>query len=156
MRRSYSFSVFLVSLLTVATGCQSAKPVSNPFTSAVFSSGSDIEGKSYMANLSGEALLAAPRWVSTRDQPPLAPGAAKRAAMKMLSQTVADAGQWKLEEISLKQPFDGALGPEYWIYQVRFSGPMYKSQFGSDMRSSLNLMVLMSGKVISPERINAK
>ena len=109
-----------------------------------------------MAKLGAEALLAAPRWASTRDQPPLAPGAAKRAAMKMLSQTVVDARQWKLDEIGLKQPFDGALGPEYWIYQIHFTGPKYKSQSGGDMDSSLNLLVLMSGKVIPPERLDAK
>lgn len=156
MRTPYLFSVFLVLLLAVAAGCQTAKPVSKPFTSGVFSSGSDIGGASYVASLSAEALLAAPRWSSTRDQPPLAPGAAKRAAMKMLSQTVTDARQWKLQDISLRQPFDGALGPEYWIYEIRFSGPKYQSQFGSNMGSTLNLMVLMSWKAIPPERINAK
>ena len=76
--------------------------------------------------------------------------------MKMLSQTVADVHQWRLEEISLKQPFDGALGNEYWVYQIRFSGPKYKSQFGSNMGSTLNVIVLMSGKAVPVEPVNAK
>src|SRR5438552_918575 len=100
MQKPHRFSIFLlVPLLVAATGCQTPKPAPHPFTNALSSSGSDVEGKSYMSKISGESLLAAPRWSAKRDQPPLAPGAAKRAAMKMLSQTVADIRQWKLEEI---------------------------------------------------------
>ena len=157
MRNSHCFSILPVLLLLVATtACRTPKPTTHPFTDALSSSGSDVEGKSYMSKISGESLLATPRWSAKRDQPPLAPGAAKRAAMKMLSQTVADVRQWKLEEISLKQPFDGALGEEYWIYQIRFSGPKYKSQFGSNMGSTLNVSVLMSGEAVPVEPVNAK
>ena len=157
MQTPCSFFVRLLPLLLVAmAGCQSPKRVSQPFTSALYSTGSDIEGKRFIAKLGGEALLAAPCWDLKHDQPPLAPGAAKRAAMKALSQTVADMRKWKLEEIGLIQPFDGALGADYWIYQIRFSGPKYKSPFGSDMGSMLNILVLMSGEVIPLEAIHAE
>jgi hypothetical protein len=148
--------LFLPALLLMTNGCQSPKPVSSSFASGVYSSGSDIGGTSYMAKLSAEALLAAPPWSPKRDRPPLAPGVAKQAAMTMLSQTVSDMRQWRLEEITLMQPFDGALGAGFWVYKIRFSGPKYKSQFGSDMGSTANLLVLMNGQAVALEANHAK
>ncbi len=148
-----SCSIAFLFLLIALAGCQAPKPTSNPIAAASLShsSASHIAGKRFVTKISGASFVAAPRWFPKNDRPPLSPGAAKREAMKMVAQTVEDIRLWKLEEIILKQPIGGPLAEEYWVYQIRFSGPKYKTQFSNDNESSLYIYVLMNGVAMPVE-----
>src|SRR5437773_303461 len=61
-----------------------------------------------------------PRWVNTDDYPPLPPGAAVRAARRLLPELLPDANmeQWHVRSVALQQ----ILFPDAWIYVVELNG----------------------------------
>jgi hypothetical protein len=160
MKRTLIATV-LASSLALQFGCQTSAPQQASKKSSYPSLGnsSDLEGRVFLSTLHGEQLLQTPQWSPRKDRPPLSPGAARRAAEQMLQQNVKNMSQWKLEEIVIVEPFHempSSFEPDYWIYRCKFKGPRYKTEHGSEMRSSADIIVLMDGSVVPLKRSDVK
>jgi hypothetical protein len=76
----------------------------------------------------------------------------------MLAKAVSNIEQWKLVEVSFKQPF-GSETPAFegfWIYEFRFDGPKYSFNGNNNMFSSANVIVLMNGKAIPLKPVGSR
>lgn len=139
------------------TGCRTIPPT--PLipenVSIVGGPASYIEGKkAFISYYNNEMLAAAPSWHPSHGNPPLSISAAQNAATRMLAKTIADPKEWKLKEITLRQPlgsFDEV--PEgIWIYHFTFNGPKANGR----VNSLITIVVLMNGKVVPLEPIESK
>jgi hypothetical protein len=141
-------------------GCHTAPDVSLPSKniSASISFGSNINGKAFDSSLDWKDLQATPKWLPDRSKPPVSLTSARRAATKMLAKAVSNIEQWKLVEVSFKQPF-GSETPAFegfWIYEFRFDGPKYSFNGNNNMFSSANVIVLMNGKAIPLKPVGSR
>ena len=106
----------MISLAVLALMLQTLRP-SDPAVTIY----SYLEGRRWQFAVSRTDLEQAPRWRSTDDHPPLAPGAAVRSAEELFSKLfpALHKDQWRVRVVTLQQ----WLFPETWVYLVSFVGP---------------------------------
>jgi hypothetical protein len=150
---------FLVMLLTIIslTGCRTSSrvPLIPDNVSVVGGPSSYIKGKiAFTSSYDKEMLQDAPRWIPGNGRPPLSVATAESAASRLLSETVSDSKDWKLKEITLKQPFGsfGEVPAGFWVYHFTFDGPKEDRR----VNSFITIVVLMNGKVVPLKPIEPK
>jgi len=99
-------------------------------------------GNRYDFRLMHEQLLSTPAWHEDDPNPPLAPRAAKSAALSYLKTLFDDARAWRLEEIKLV-PLR-----ERWVYVVSFTPPS-PPNVADYMTTPFSVVVMMDGTAIT-------
>lgn len=133
-------------------GCSTPRstPLTPPNITASGGVSSHIEGKAFYTSVDWKILQSTPQWNPHHGKPPISLSEAERAASQMLAKTVANLEEWKLSEITLKQPFEDfkSIPEGFWIYEFTFNGPKDQSDAKFKQDSRINIWVLMSGEVV--------
>jgi len=103
----------------------------------------DMDGKSFISEVTKEQLIEAPAWRSQDDFPPLSPRKADQLATAKFNELLEDRKDWRRDSISLNEIGDGS----HWIYVVEFN---YHGDLGG-LVLPYRIIVLMDGTVVEPK-----
>jgi hypothetical protein len=107
-----------------------------------------IGDKVFKTTVTREQIAKTPAWDAHSDFPPLSPRKAEQLATTEFHKLLKDKTDWERKKISLEPVGDGA----HWFYLVEFAPN--EPQLG--VQASLEIVVLMDGKVVEPEVTDAK
>jgi hypothetical protein len=107
-----------------------------------------IGTKEFKTQVTREQVAKTPAWAASADFPPLSARKAERLAVAKFHKLLPDKSDWERKRIVIESIGDDA----HWYYRVEFA-PV-EPQLGR--QGSLEIVVLMDGKVIEPEVSDAK
>jgi len=107
-----------------------------------------IGTKDFKTEVTRERVAKTPAWAASADFPPLSARKADQLAVAKFHKLLPDRSDWERKRITIQSIGDDA----HWYYLVEFA-PI-EPQLG--VQASLEIVVLMDGKVIEPEVTDAK
>ena len=116
-----------------------------------------LDGKVFTSTVTRDDMVSSPRWTVEDEAPPLAAGAAARAAIAMFRKVLPneDLGHWHITAVALEQ----VSAPDVWVYEVKFGRDspcqMHPPTGGGGCGSSgdpgtMTVEVLMDGRAVRP------
>jgi len=149
MRTCYCFilNLLLVNLVSLAVGQPSAQEAHAPLHLGMEISG-DVLGQHYATYVLPSDITNAPVWsVATGGEPPVSVQEAVNLAEASLPQTAAELPCWNVGGVEMEEwpgsESDYAPGKGHWFYKINLDGPS---------KSKMTIVVLMSGRVICPQK----
>ncbi len=107
-----------------------------------------ISTKEFKTEVTREQVAKTPAWAASADYPPLSVRKAEQLAEAKFQKLLPDKSDWERKRIIIESIGDDA----HWYYRVEFA-PIEPQ---SGRQGSLEIVVLMDGKVIEPEVSDAK
>jgi hypothetical protein len=107
-----------------------------------------IGDKVFKTTITREQVAKTPAWSASADFPPLSPRKADQLAAAKFHKLLPDKSDWERKRIIIESIGDDA----HWYYLIEFAP--FEPQLGR--QASLEIVVLMDGKIIEPTVTNAK